>query len=46
MQGSAIGVGCWFTTGLNDNERGEIRDATGSKPNDMPAAIVSIGYDK
>ena len=44
MQGSAIGVGGWFTTGLRDYERKSMRDFTGMNVDDMPFAIVSTGY--
>jgi nitroreductase len=44
LHGSAIGVGCWFTTGLRDDEIRGIRKATGIKVDDVPLAIVSIGY--
>ncbi len=44
LQGSAIGVGCWFTTGLRDDERKSMRDFTGMNVDDMPFAIVSTGY--
>jgi len=44
LQGSAIGVGCWFTTGLSDYERKSMRDFTGMNVDDMPFAIVSTGY--
>jgi len=46
MQGSAIGVGCWFTTGLGDDEQVRIDKAIGLEIDDLPIAIVSIGYDK
>jgi hypothetical protein len=44
MQGSAMGVGCWFTTGLRDDERKSMRDFTGMNVDDMPFVIVSTGY--
>jgi len=46
MQGSAIGVGCWFTTGLGDYEQVRIDKAIGLERDDLPIAIVSIGHDK
>jgi len=46
LQGSAIDVGCWFTTGLNDSEQVRIGKAIGLERDDLPIAIVSIGYDK
>ena len=44
VQGSAIGVGCWFTTGVSDDERKSMHDFTGINVDDMPFAIVSTGY--
>jgi len=44
LQGSAIGVGRWFTTGLGDDERKNMLDFTGMNVDDMPFAIVSTGY--
>jgi len=44
MQGSAIGVGRWFTTGLGDYERKSMRDFTGMNMDDIPFVIVSTGY--
>ncbi|MDP2844636.1 MAG: nitroreductase family protein [Candidatus Methanoperedens sp.] len=46
MQGSAMGVGCWFTTGLKDNEQVRIGKAIGLEKADVPIAIVSTGHDK
>ncbi len=46
LQGSAIGVGCWFTTGLNDSEQVRMGKAIGLEKADVPIAIVSTGYDK
>ncbi len=46
LQGSAMGVWCWFTTGLNDNEQVRTGKAIGLGKADVPLAIVSTGYDK
>ncbi|MCG2735855.1 MAG: nitroreductase family protein [Candidatus Methanoperedenaceae archaeon] len=44
LQGSAMGVGCWFTTGLGDDEKQQVREVAGIEK-DVPLAIVSLGYD-
>ena len=44
LQGSALGVGCWFTTELTSTEKGDIQKTTGIEKVDVPHAIVSIGY--
>lgn len=44
LQGSAMGVGSWFTTELSDDEIKSAREFTGIKADDVPLAIVSIGY--
>ena len=46
LQGSAIGVGCWFTTGLNDSEQVRMGKAIGLEKADVPIAIDTTGYDK
>lgn len=40
LQGSAIGVGCWFTTGLNDSEQASIDKAIGLERDEFTTAIV------
>ena len=35
LQGSAIGAGCWFTTGLNDSEQVRIGKAIGLEKADV-----------
>ncbi|MCX9081096.1 MAG: nitroreductase family protein [Candidatus Methanoperedens sp.] len=45
LQGSAMGVGSWFTGDLSDDERKNVREFTGIKAVDVPLAIVSIGYN-
>ncbi len=44
LQGSAMGVGSWFTTDLKDDERKNMREFMGIKAEDVPMTIVSIGY--
>lgn len=46
LQGSAMGVGCWFTTGLRDDERDEMRKVVGFEGDDMLFTIVSVGISK
>ncbi len=44
LQGSAIGLGCWFTTDLTGEERYRIRETAGHGAKDVPFVIVSMGY--
>ncbi len=44
LQGSAIGVGCWFTTKLDNNEWKKVMNVIDVNSNDFPLAIVSLGY--
>lgn len=44
LQGSASGVGSWFTTELSDDEIKSTREFTGIKADYVPLAIASIVY--
>ncbi len=44
LQGSAIGVGCWFTTDMTGEERYRIRETAAPGAGDVPFVIVSMGY--
>ena len=44
LQGSALGVGCWFTTELSGDVQVGIREVIGAEVDDVPSMIVSVGY--
>jgi nitroreductase len=44
LQGSAMGIGCWFTTDLTGEEHYRICETAGPGAEDVPFVIVSMGY--
>ncbi len=44
LQGSAIDMGCWYTTDISNPGKTDIKTVTGITDEDYPHAIVSIGY--
>jgi hypothetical protein len=43
LQGSALGVGCWFSTELSGKERTWIREMIESEADDVSVVVVSVG---
>ena len=44
LQGSALGMGCWFTTELSGDVQVGTREVIGAEVIDMPGVVVSVGY--
>ena len=44
LQGSALGMGCCFTTELSGDVQVGIREVTGAEVDAVPSVIVSVGY--
>ncbi|MBW6519362.1 MAG: nitroreductase family protein [ANME-2 cluster archaeon] len=44
LQGSAMGVGSWFTTELSEDAQLGIQEVVEVKVDDVPAVVMSVGY--